>query len=309
MFASRDFYLGEGHGCVGEVILCELPFPNYLKSCNTFLLDRHWLKEPAPTPAKHKYDAGVLYIVAGSEGLTGAAMMTAQSAWAAGVGAVILICPRAILPVFENNLPQIIKKPVGSKDDSFFREEHLEDVLEIVREKEGDAVLGPGIGRNDTTQQFVTKFCQQYQGNLLIDADALWCLAQQEKWKKPESASWILTPHPGELARLVPLKINTGNDRLEAVRQLSSQKNTTIVSKGFPTIIATPDKYCFLTGYDTRIFARAGFGDVLSGKIGAYLALGNSLAKSAALGLLNGYEKIQSKQQIIRRLPEPNDLI
>ncbi|MDR8392082.1 NAD(P)H-hydrate epimerase [Aliifodinibius sp. S!AR15-10] len=307
---KRGFYLEDGYSCTGKILLCELPFPNYLKSCNTFLLDRSWVKEPQYPPAKHKYDAGVLYIIAGSEGLTGAAILAARSAWAEGVGAVILVCPRGILPIFENNLPQIIKKPVGMKDDTCLKEEHLEQIVQIIEERPGDVLLGPGIGREPDTLAFCTSFFAQYKGNLLIDADALWCLAQQEDWQKPaDAASWIVTPHPGELSKLTKDPFSDGSQRLDVVRKLSKEKDITLVSKGFPSIIGTRTGKCVLTGYDTRMFARAGFGDVLAGKIGAYWTLGNPAAKSAVLGLLNGYDKIYRDKTTTHRSPEPNDLI
>ncbi len=306
---KQGFYLENGYAHTGKITLCELPFPNYLKQCNTFLLDRDWLKEPACEPAKHKYDAGVLYIIAGSEGLTGAAIMAARSAWADGVGAVIVICPRGILPIFENNLPQIIKKPIGTTDDTHLKQEHLDQVRTIIDEKPGKVLFGPGIGRDTATLQFSSGFLEQFDGELLIDADALWCLAQQDEWIKPDAATWILTPHPGELSRLISGSFENGYQRMEAVRKLSVQKNSTIVSKGFPTIIGTQNGNCFLTGYDTRLFSRAGFGDVLAGKISAYWSLKNSAVASACLGLLNGHDKISAKKISNHRLPEPNDLI
>ncbi|MFH5833550.1 NAD(P)H-hydrate dehydratase [Halalkalibaculum sp. DA384] len=302
------FYLEDGYSCTGEIVLCELPFPNYLKTCNNFLLDRSWVNEPEYPPAKHKYDAGVLYLIAGSEGLTGAAILSARSAWAAGVGAVIIICPRGILPVFEHTLPQIIKKPVGTPDDTSLSIEQLDSVIHIIDEKPGNVLFGPGIGRAPSTLQFSTAFFEQFTGRLLIDADGLWCLGQQQNWQKPDQASWILTPHPGELAKLSSSSFDDGGERLETVREISSTKNITVVSKGFPSVIGTPSGKCLLTRYDTRVFARAGFGDVLAGKIGAYWSLGNPPAKSAALGLLHGYEKTKLSNKKNRFL-EPNDLI
>jgi len=88
-------YLGNGPESAGAVHYCELPFPNqYKEDCNNYLLDESWIQVASPTPGQHKYNSGVLYIIAGSEGLTGAAIMAAQSAWAEGLGAVILICPK-----------------------------------------------------------------------------------------------------------------------------------------------------------------------------------------------------------------------
>lgn len=306
---KQGYYLDEGYQCTGNIMYCDLPFPNYLKSCDTFLLDETWVKEPPRAPSRHKYEAGILYVIAGSEGLTGAAIMAAKSAWAEGLGAVIIICPRGILPVFENNLPQIIKKPVGKREENFLKKEHLETVLTLVNEKPGKILFGPGIGRNSSTLEFATKFFKQCDGELLIDADALWCLAQKTDWGKPGNATWIITPHPGELSALLNTGLRDGQDRLKYVRQMSANKNITVVSKGFPAIIGTPGQECYLTGYDTRIFARAGFGDVLAGKIGAYWAGGNSATLSSALGLLDGYKKVTSLNQYDNYIPEPNDLI
>jgi len=146
------FYLGNGPQKTGQVSYCELPFPNqYKKECSTFLLDQEWVSIKSAKPGRHKYESGVLYIIAGSEGLTGAAIMAAQSAWAEGLGAVILICPRGILSIYEQTLPSIIKKPVGTHKDLFFKKEHVDQVLTIVNEKEGNVLLGPGLGRNDST--------------------------------------------------------------------------------------------------------------------------------------------------------------
>lgn len=308
---KQGLYLDNGYECTGSIVYCELPFPNYLKTGNTFLLDDSWVEEPGISRgrARHKYEAGVLYVVAGSEGLTGAALMTAQSAWAEGIGAVIVICPRGILSVFENNAPQIIKKPVGKRGDFDFEGDHLDEVLAIIGERPGQVLFGPGIGRASATLDFADGFFSEFEGKLLVDADGLWCLAQQGEWEKPADAEWIITPHPGELSALTGSQFTNGEERLDRTRKLSSEKDITVVSKGFPSIVGTPDGKCYLTGYDTRIFARAGFGDVLSGKIGAYWALENTPAASAALGLLNGYKKASDARESGKNILEPKDLI
>jgi len=306
---KQGFYLDSGYECSGEIVYCDLPFPNYLKSADTYLLDESWVGMPVRTPAQHKYDGGVLYVVTGSEGLTGAALLTAQSAWAEGIGAVIVICPRGILSVFENNAPQIIKKPVGTPDDVAFRPAHLKEVLATIGEHPGQVLIGPGIGRADSTLEFASAFFRNFEGDLLADADALWCLAQLADWEVPDSGEWIITPHPGELSRLLDTGLNGGLDRLEQTRELCVEKGLTVVSKGYPSVIGTPDGKCYLTGYDTRVFARAGFGDVLAGKIGAYRAFENSPAKSAALGLMNGYRRAVETRKNGKNILEPKDLI
>ena len=166
------FHIGDGPNLTGQISYCELPFPNHYKNaCSTFLMDEQWISIKAPKPGKHKYDSGVLYIIAGSEGLTGAAIMAARSAWAEDLGAVILICPRGLLSIYEQTLPSIIKKPVGTRNDLFFAEKHAENVLKIVKEKKGKVLFGPGLGRKETTVTFAHQFLSQNTTDTVIDAE------------------------------------------------------------------------------------------------------------------------------------------
>ncbi len=307
---KQGYYLGDGPKCIGNICFCELPFPNYLKEdLSTYLIDEKWLPELHQKPARHKYEAGIAYVIAGSEGLTGAAMMAAKSAWKMGVGAVILICPRGILPIFETNLPQIIKKPVGSHDDAFFKDNHLQEILHIVHQKQGPVLMGPGLGRKETTAEFATNFLAKCNRQVVIDADGLWALSQQEDWEKPDEASWILTPHPGELSRLFSRSFDDDIQRLNEVKKQAVEKDITLLSKGFPVIIGTSNVHLYITGYDTRIFSRAGFGDVLAGKIVSLAALGMNPEESCMHALLNGRQKILNKSTDHSLHVEPMDLL
>lgn len=303
------FYLNDGPTNTGSIFNCELPFPNKFKDqCNTYLLDESWLSISSPKPGKHKYASGVLYIIAGSEGLTGAAIMAAKSAWVEGLGAVILICPRGTLSIYEQTLPSIIKKPVGNRDDYFFKEDHAEETTEILSQKEGALLLGPGIGRDPSTVKFVNKTLRHNSYSTVIDADGLWCLAQLEEYPT-QKEDWILTPHPGELANLVDSSTQEIENRLAVVREYAQINNVTVMSKGMPGIVGTPDGKCYLTNYDTKYFARAGSGDVLAGKISAYLALKNNPIESCNMGLLNGKKKLDAFLEDSTTFPEPNDFI
>lgn len=307
---KQGLYLNQGPECSGQVVYCELPFPNKFKdSSNTFLLDDEWCTPNPPTLGRHKYESGVLYIIAGSEGLTGAAIMAAQSAWAEGLGAIILICPRGILPIYEQTLPSIIKKSVGSRNDYFFTDNHTEQVASILSEKEGVLLIGPGLGRNKSTATFTGNLLTQNNYPTVIDADGLWSLSQLEEWAPPKVTPWILTPHPGELSRLVGSDTDIEQNRLEVVREYAQKMNVTVLSKGMPGIVGTPSGKCYLTNYNTHYFARAGSGDVLAGKVSAYLALEYATDKSCCLGLLNGQKKLEQFLKYHSGLPEPKDFI
>jgi NAD(P)H-hydrate epimerase len=292
---KTGFYLNEGYDTAGEVILCELSFPNKYKTPTAKLIARDWVDQNSPSQNKpnHKYDGGALYIIAGSEGLTGAAILSAKSAWSGGLGAVVLITPKGLLEVYEKQLVQIIKKPVGGRGDMYFKKSHLNQVVEVIKEKPGKVLIGPGLGRNDETIHFVQESMSTFEGDLIIDADGLFALSKMDKWEKPDASNWILTPHPGELKSLLNDEIKDDFNRLNLVKKNSLHKEMTILSKGMPSIIGTQSGDAYLTGYETRIFSRAGFGDVLAGKIGAYWLKYSSAELACLHGLLDGFEKSQ----------------
>ena len=308
---KTGFYLNEGFDTSGEVILCELSFPNKYKKGTACLIDENWVEVASPSPKKriHKYDEGVLYLVVGSECLTGAGILAAKSAWAAGLGAVVLITPKGLLEIYEKQLEQIIKRSVGTRDDLFFKESHLKEVEEILQEKPGKLLIGPGLGRNHETVRFTQKLLENYEGEAVIDADALFALSELKDWIKPKSAQWVLTPHPGEFKRLLDTDVSNDLIRLDATKKLASEKSITVISKGMPSIVGTESGDAYLTGYDTRIFSRAGFGDVLAGKVGAFWVILEASDLACFNGLLDGYKKSRQYHSSKPGILEPVDLI
>ena len=305
------FLLEKGPEYVGKVILCDLPFPKHLRQANHFKIDRSWVqKVRIEKKRKHKYDGGILHIIAGSEGLTGAAVLAARSAWAAGVGAVNLITPKGLLDVYEKNLIEIIKKAVGSEQETSFTTQHLDSVHNILNEKPGVVLIGPGLGRTEETIDFARQFLSKYKGNVVIDADAIYALSTNEEIKKPDSATWILTPHPGELRNLSKSDFDKAVDRIQVAQETSIKINSTIVSKGTPTIIGTPEGNTYITGYQTDIFSRAGFGDVLAGKIAAFTLMQEQHVIAICEALLDGKTKADSYMlQNPDSLPAPLDIL
>lgn len=293
---KTGFYLNEGFDTTGEVILCELSFPNKYKKPSAFLIDKQWvdLNSSSQKTREHKYDGGVLYIIAGSEGLTGAGILASRSAWSTGLGAVILITPKGLLEIYEKQLEQVIKKPVGAKEDVFFRESHLDSVLKIMNEKPGKILLGPGMGRDPDTIRFTQELLAQYIGDTVIDADALFAISELDPIEKPDGANWILTPHPGELRTLAKQEIESDHHRLKTVKNIATDKNITILSKGMPGIVGTESGEAYITGYDTRSFSRAGFGDVLAGKVSAFWLFTQSPEMACFNALIDGKEKAEN---------------
>ncbi|MEQ9264609.1 MAG: NAD(P)H-hydrate dehydratase [Balneolaceae bacterium] len=170
----------------------------------------------------------------------------------------------------------------------------MQKVQTTLNEKPGTLLIGPGLGRKDETIEFVRALLAAYSGNVVIDADALFALANLSLLKKPEEAQWILTPHPGELSHLCSVNFSNEEERLINSKELATNSEAIILAKGLPSILALPKGEAILTGYDTRVFARAGFGDVLAGKIVGNWHLKKIGELACLLSLLDGKEKADS---------------
>jgi len=217
----------------------------------------------------------------------------------------MLLAPRGLLPILESQAPQIIKKPVGSHTDYFFKQSHLDEVRQIVSEKDGAVLLGPGLGRASSTIGLVQQLITSISNPLVVDADGLFALSQM-KWPFDLPDTVLLTPHPGELGRLLQSNVSSDYERLIAVEQYCNDKNVYMLSKGYPGFLATPQKFSYITAYDTCVFSRAGFGDVLAGKIGAYLSWHLDPQYCGLRALIDGYKK---SRLIVNKPLEPLDLV
>lgn len=288
------FYLGSGPDVTGQIHFVELPFPEHLRTHSATLIEPILEAECSSetNPAAHKYDRGTVHIIAGSAGMTGAAIMSAKSAWNAGAGAVFLYAPKSILQVYEQTLPQIIKVPLGADSDDHYNISHAESVINNMKAKPGPVLLGPGVGRSPETTVFIERVIKSAEGPIIIDADGLF------DWDNILNAisgtpDWIITPHIGELKKSVGLEFTTDYERMKASEKLSKQSGCILLSKGYPTMVCTPDNGTYLTGYDTRIFSKAGFGDVLAGTIAGKLAVSSNKTESVIRSLLDNFESVQ----------------
>ncbi len=313
-------HLGSGPALSGERTLIPLPFPNvYKKAVTIRLVDEAYdpdadLGDVRPTGRSnlHKYSNGVVHVIGGSTGLTGAPLYAGRAAWALGMGAVQLIHPHGWLSAMDLHAPELIKKPVGPAGAESFTSDDIDTTLSIINEREGVTVIGPGIGRNPGTMEFVRGVIGRSEGPIIVDADGLRALHGSFKTitdrKHPELV--ILTPHPGELAFLAGESFDNDFERMKLTSRVARHTGCTVLAKGNPVLVhASPENQTLLTGYDTSGFARAGFGDILAGHISAFLARGNTSLRSCENGLLHGHIKLSQIAAQGTRFPEPYDLI
>jgi len=295
MFGTRKLgcYIGSGPEVSGKRFLCELPFPEaYLEQDYPVKLldDSITFEIPDKPKPRHKYEAGVVYVIGGSPGLTGAAILAARAAWSTGCGAVTVCCPRGISQAYDAHLVEQTRLLCGSSNDLEFKAEHASELLSAIQLRKGVILLGPGIGRSNDTISFVRELLKSYSGTLVLDADALHALSIIGTDMIHPETNVILTPHAGELKKLHNLEQPTPDTLKKIIETYPNPEQTRILAKGYPCLSAG-NKKCYITEYDTRIFGRTGFGDVLAGKISGYLSMRNDPDYAICTALLKGWEK------------------
>ena len=208
--------------------------------------------------AAHKGDFGKLFLLAGSEGYTGAPVLAARGALRTGAGLVFLGVPRDIYPIVAVKCDEAMPFPLP---------ERYEDVLE----KAGScdvALIGPGLGRHPRTQRLVRSLLADLDCPVVLDADGINALAGHIHILDGRSAPTVLTPHEGEFARLTGCALPIG-DRTAAARDFALAHRCTLVLKGPGTVTAAPDGRIWLNGTGGPGMAKGGSGDVLAGMIAA----------------------------------------
>jgi ADP-dependent NAD(P)H-hydrate dehydratase / NAD(P)H-hydrate epimerase len=240
---------------------------------------------PRRTRSGSKFNSGVVVIVGGSVGLTGAPTMAARSAARSGAGYVQVAVPAPVQPSVDLRLLEQMSRGLPD-DDGFHTPAGVADVEEMAG-RAGAVVLGPGLGRAEGAQEFARGTALAVEVPLLVDADGLNAHAGRLELFREREAATVLTPHEGEMGRL--LEIGTEEvaaHRLQYVREAAELSGAVVLLKGDDTIIARPGGPVAINPGGTPALATAGTGDVLSGLIGALLAKGMEPFEATALGAL-----------------------
>jgi ADP-dependent NAD(P)H-hydrate dehydratase / NAD(P)H-hydrate epimerase len=213
----------------------------------------------------NKYTAGHVLVVGGSRGLTGAPSLTAMAAFRADAGYVTLAAPEETLPVFEQRLREVVKRP-------------LPDDLTELAAKASALAIGPGLGRTGRVRELVRRALAGIAIPAVVDADALFGLEPAE-WPAPR----VLTPHEGELGRLLGRPSHEiAAHRVAAVREAAERFGCVVLLKGADTLVAAPGRGLLVSSLGLPSLATAGTGDVLTGIVGAFLAKGMDPQVAAA---------------------------
>ena len=235
------------------------------------------LSVPRRAEGDNKYTAGHVLVVGGSRGLTGAPSLSALAALRADVGYVTVAAPASTLPVLEQRLLEAVKRPLPHDDDGVVAEGAADVVLELAHRASAVA-LGPGLGRGPGPEELVREVLEQVGLPVVVDADALHRL-QPATWPAPR----ILTPHEGELARLLDMSSkDVAAHRIASARAAVERFGCVVLLKGPDTLIVAPERGLIVCSLGLPSLATAGTGDVLTGIVASFLAKGMEPQLAAA---------------------------
>jgi hydroxyethylthiazole kinase-like uncharacterized protein yjeF len=238
---------------------------------------------PVRAPEAHKGSCGHVLLVAGSRGHTGAALLAAHAACRTGAGLTTLAGPASLNTVYCNGAPEVMTAPLRDSDGLL---EFDEAAMRTLLEGKTAVVVGPGMGTHTAAAALVRFLLAEVPLPMVIDADALTCLARDLAVLKTARAHALLTPHPGEMARLLAGDTATVQaDRVGIARVFAREHGCVLVLKGARSVIAAPDGAVSINSSGNPGMASGGMGDALSGILGGLLAQGLSPADAACLGV------------------------
>jgi hydroxyethylthiazole kinase-like uncharacterized protein yjeF len=236
---------------------------------------------PAPllrrNPKAHKNQFGHVLILAGSPTMLGAAALSGLAAMRSGAGLVTLGVPKSLNLTLQKKIsPVIMTWPLPETSQQTFSLLAYQDLKKRLNSFQAIAI-GPGLSQNTNTQRFILKVIENVKQPLVIDADALNAISENTRSLTKISNTKVLTPHPGEMARLTHLpKVYIEGHRQTVAKDFAKTHKVILLLKGHETIVASADGEIYVNKTGNPGMATAGSGDVLTGMIAAFLAQGLS---------------------------------
>ena len=263
-FAKPGHYLGDGAEHTGKLRVYDIGIPDELQygredRVHVETMDAG-VSLPKRKPNTHKGDYGKMFLLAGSEGYTGAPVLAASAAVRSGAGLAFLGVPREIYPIVAVKCSSAMPFPLP---------ERYGEILEKARSCDA-ALIGPGLGRAPKTEKLVRSLLEDLEIPVVLDADGINALAGHMDILDRRKALTVLTPHDGEFARLTGTALPI-QDRLAAAQSFARDHHCILVLKGHRTITAAPDGKAWINISGNPGMAKGGSGDVLAGMIASFL--------------------------------------
>jgi NAD(P)H-hydrate epimerase len=322
-FAKVGHLCYPGRTLTGQLKIIDIGIPPHVAAmigCRQQLITPVTMKKEMPqrSAAAHKGRTGHLLILAGSPGKTGAAAMTAIAAMRAGAGLVTLGIPKSLNPVLETMVTEAMTVGMPETAEGALDESAHEAVISLIKGKHCLA-MGPGIGTHESTGRLVVRLIQESPATMVIDADGLNLIAAEPSVLIKRRSPLVLTPHPGEMARLSGYSTaDIQKDRVGHARSFAERHQVHIVLKGAATVVARPDGTVFVNSTGNPGMATGGMGDVLTGLIAGLITQGMEAGAAAQTGVyLHGLaadRRAQNKapvgylaSEVMNTLPEAMD--
>jgi len=308
--------ISPGLDYVGKLKLVDIGLPKKLveeERIQTYLLEndeiRGWLSTPR-RPDTHKGDYGHLLVIAGSVGKTGAAAMACEAALRIGAGLVTLAIPKSLNAIMEVKLTEVMTEPLPETPKQTLSLRAFSSILRLCENKKA-VIIGPGIGTFKETQSLILKLIKTLNLPIILDADGLTALATQPKTLPTTNRSLILTPHPGEMAKLIrSTPKDVQEDRISISRNFAQSHHVHLVLKGHRSLIATPKGEVFINPTGNPGMASGGTGDVLTGMIGGLICQGFDILQSLQMAVyLHGLAGDEMAQELGEKSLIARDII
>ena len=241
---------------------------------------------PKRDKISHKGNFGRVGIIAGSKGMTGAVFLSTMAALKSGSGLVYSIIPNSLTEILSIKVTEAIIKPVEDKNTGHFVLHSFNEIKEII-ENMNVLAIGPGIGVDEDRIKLMGKILSIYEKPIVLDADGINCISKGSlDILLKRKADTVITPHPGELSKLLNISTNTiQKNRVEYSKHVSNKYNVITVLKGANTVVTNPEGDVYINSTGNPGMATAGSGDVLTGVIASFIGQGIDLYKAAILGV------------------------
>ncbi len=258
----------------------------------------------------HKGTFGTLLSVCGSYSMAGAVMLSSRSALKCGLGLLKTALPQSIYPIVAQSVCESVFLPLKETDEGRISKGNIEYLLKEA-EKASAVLVGCGLGVCDDTKELVKEFVLNCTTPMVLDADALNCIADKPEILKSAKAEIIITPHPAEMARLINSTAQKVNeDRVNTALSFAKEYNTITVLKGAGTIIASPNGRVLINNTGNCGMATGGSGDVLAGIISSLLAQNKNAFDCASAGVyLHGLSGDIAKEKFGEISMLPSDTV
>ncbi len=288
-FPKTGLFHFPGAERIGKLTIVDIGIPDSLaEAVTTELITSEWARTILPKRPlnANKGSFGKVLVVAGSINYIGAAYLACNGAVRIGAGLVTLATATSLQPIIASKLNEATYLPLPESQPGIISPQATELLAQQFSQYQV-LFLGCGLGQSQPVLKFISSiFLKAGLPVLVLDADALNTLAKIPNWWQELTVDAILTPHPGEMARLAKISIeDVQSDRLNITRKLAREWHKTIVLKGAHTVIAAPDGRCRISPVANPGLASAGTGDVLGGAVAGLVAQGLPLFDAAALGV------------------------